>query len=178
MPQDGIGVVVLVIGDHAAPLYDVVSYNVYERLLGMSLTPWSERRLEVRLKGKKAGQEARAKAGAERVSGTRPSHPIADYTGEFAHPAYGVVTISSPKDRRASSFAFHKIRLPLSHFHYDRFDTPDDEQDGKWSRELRDEPAGGVGQGHPVLDEAEVAFVRRVPEELKAQGHAPRRWGT
>ena len=34
MPQDGIGVIVLVIGDHAAPLYNVVSYNVYERLLG------------------------------------------------------------------------------------------------------------------------------------------------
>ena len=28
---------------------------------------------------------------------------------------------------------FHNIRLPLGHFHYDRFDTPDDEIDGKWS---------------------------------------------
>jgi CubicO group peptidase (beta-lactamase class C family) len=167
MPQDGIGVVVLVIGDHAAPLYDVVSYNVYERLLGLSLTPWSERRLEVRLKGKKAEQEARSKAGAERVSGTRPSHPIPDYTGEFAHPAYGVVTISSPKDGELS-FAFHKIRLPLSHFHYDRFDTPDDEQDGKWSVNFATSPQGEVDKAILSLDEAEVAFVRRVPEELKA----------
>jgi CubicO group peptidase (beta-lactamase class C family) len=165
MPQDGIGVVVLVIGDHAAPLYDVVSYNLYERLLGMSLTPWSERRLEVRLKGKKAGQESRAKAGGERVLGTRPSHPLADYTGEFAHPAYGVVTISSPKDGELA-FAFHKIRLPLSHFHYDRFDTPDDEQDGKWSVNFATSPQGEIDKAVLSLDEAEVAFVRRVPEEL------------
>ncbi len=177
MPQDGIGVVVLVIGDHAAPLYDVVSYNVYERLLGLSLTPWSERRLEVRLKGKKAGQEARAKAGGDRVSGTRPSHPIADYTGEFAHPAYGVVTISSPKDGELS-FAFHKIRLPLSHFHYDRFDTPDDEQDGKWSVNFATSPQGEVDKAILSLDEAEVAFVRRVPEELKAAATLERYVGT
>ena len=39
MPQDGIGVVVLVIGDHAAPLYNAVSYNVYERLLGLTRPP-------------------------------------------------------------------------------------------------------------------------------------------
>src|SRR5262249_56420850 len=45
MPSDGLGVIVLVIGDHCAPLYNIVSYSVYERLLGMSPTPRSERRL-------------------------------------------------------------------------------------------------------------------------------------
>src|SRR6266403_1262310 len=39
MPNDKIGVIVLVISDHSAPLYNVVSYNVYERLLGMDQTP-------------------------------------------------------------------------------------------------------------------------------------------
>ncbi len=38
MPNDKIGVIVLVIGDHSAPLYNVVSYNVYERLLGLDQT--------------------------------------------------------------------------------------------------------------------------------------------
>src|ERR1700687_2209688 len=35
MPNDKIGVIVFVISDHSAPLYNIVSYNVYERLLGM-----------------------------------------------------------------------------------------------------------------------------------------------
>ena len=123
MPQDGLGVVVLVIGDHAAPLYNVVTYNVYERLLGLEQTPWTDRMLAIRLKGKEAGKQARAKAGAGRVEGTKPSHALDDYLGEFEHPAYGVVTIAR-KDA-GLAFDFHKIKLPLAHFHYDRFDALD-----------------------------------------------------
>lgn len=176
MPQDGVGAIVLVIGDHAAPLYDVVSYNIYERLLGMSLTPWSERRLDARLKGKEAGKESRAKAGAGRASGTKPSHPIADYGGEYEHPAYGVVAISPKAD--GLDFAFHKIRLPLSHFHYDRFDSPDDEQEGKWSVNFATNPQGEIDRAVMSLDEAEVAFVRRVPEALRAAATLQRYVGT
>ena len=54
MPNDRIGVIVCVISDHSAPLYNVISYNVYERLLGMDQTPWSQRRLQQRLANKKA----------------------------------------------------------------------------------------------------------------------------
>ena len=166
MPYDGIGAVVLVIGNHAAPLYNVVSYAVYERLLGMSLTPWSERMLEIRLKGKEAGKAARARAGGERVAGTKPSHPLEDYAGEFEHPAYGVLTIA--KQGEGLLFDFHKARLPLSHFHYDRFDTPDDEEEGKWSVNFSTSPQGEVDKALVSLDEAEVTFARRVPAALSA----------
>src|SRR5205809_7876341 len=76
MPNDKIGVIVLVISDHSAPLYNIVSYNVYERLLGMDQTPWSQRQLQQRLANKKAGTEAREKAGGERVPNTTPSHAL------------------------------------------------------------------------------------------------------
>jgi CubicO group peptidase (beta-lactamase class C family) len=163
-PSDGIGVVVLVIGDHAAPLYNVVAYNAYERMQGLDQTPWSERLLAVRLKGKEAGKQARAKAGAGRVEGTRPSHALDDYSGEFEHPAYGVVTIAKKDD--ALQFDFHKIKLPLAHFHYDRFDTPDDEQDGQWSVNFGTSPQGEIDRALISLDQAEVVFNRRVPREL------------
>jgi CubicO group peptidase (beta-lactamase class C family) len=163
-PYDGVGVVVLVIGDHAAPLYNVVAYNVYERMMGMDPTPWSERMLAVRLKAKEAGKQARAKAGAGRVEGTRPSHALDDYVGEFDHPAYGVVAIAKKDD--ALQFDFHKIKLPLAHFHYDRFDTPDDEQDGQWSVNFATNPQGEIDRALISLDEAEVVFNRRVPREL------------
>ena len=74
MPKEKLGVIVFVIGDHCSSLYNLISYNVYERLLGLDETPWSARMLELRLKGKKAGTEARAKAGADRVPNTKPSH--------------------------------------------------------------------------------------------------------
>jgi len=131
MPNEHIGVIVFVIGDHIAPLYNPITYNVYERLLGMNLTPWTDRLLDVRLKGKKADTEARGKAGVGRVPNTKPSHPIGDYVGEYENPAYGILKIGMKEDQL--QFEFHKIKMPMSHFHYDRFDTPDDEQDGKWS---------------------------------------------
>jgi hypothetical protein len=159
MPNDKIGVIVFVISDHSAPLYNIVSYNVYERLLGMDQTPWSERQLKMRLANKKASTEARAKAGADRVPNTKPSHALADYAAEYENPAYGIVKISQKSD--ALQFDFHDFHFPLDHFHYDRFDTPDDEQYGKFSVNFRTNPQGDVDSAVMSLDQAEVVFIRK-----------------
>jgi len=164
MPNDSIGVIVLVIGDHVAPMYNGISYNIYERLLGLSLTPWSERLNEIRLKNKAAGTKARAVGDVGRVTGTKPSHPLEDYVGEFSNPAYGVVTVT--RGDKELGFEFNTIKMPLSHFHYDRFDTPDDEEDGKYSLNFRTNPMGEIEGVEISLDEAAVTFTRRVPPAL------------
>ncbi len=165
MPNDKIGVIVLVISDHSAPLYNIVSYNVYERLLGMDQTPWSQRQLQQRLAGKKAGTEARAKAGGDRVPNTKPSHALADYASDYENPAYGILKIGLKGD--ALQFGFHEFQFPMSHFHYDRFDTPDDEQYGKFSVNFRTNPQGDIDGVLISLDQAEVVFTRK-PETLDA----------
>src|SRR6516164_4499202 len=159
MPQDHLRVLVFEIGNHSQPLYNIVTYNVYERLLGMSLTPWSERQLEIRLKNKKAATEARGKAAEGRVPNTEPSHPLTAYAGAYENPAYGMMNIGLKENQL--QFDFHKIRLPMTRFHYDRFDTPDDEQDGKWSVNFRTNPQGDIDQAVMSLDEAEAVFVRK-----------------
>ncbi len=140
--------------------------HVYERLLGMDQTPWTDRLLDIRLKNKKAGTEARSKAGAARVANTKPSHPLEDYVGEYEHRAYGILKIGL-KDNQLQ-FEFHKIRLPMTHFHYDRFDTPDDEQNGKWSVNFSTNPQGDIDKTTMSLDEAEATFVRR-PATISAE---------
>lgn len=176
-PNDGFGIAVLVIGDHAAPLYNVVTYELFERLSGLEpRTPWRDRYLEIRLKAKQAGQERRAKAGGEQIAGTRPAHAPTDYAGEFVHPAYGVLAITEQEG--ALGFDFHKIRLPLSHFHYERFDTPDDEKEGKWSVSFVTSPQGEVDRAVMSLDESEVTFTRRVAAELAAPATLARYVGT
>ena len=170
MPHDGLGVIVLVDGGHCGPLPDVVSFGIYERLLGMDLTPWSERRNERRLKGKKASQEARGRAGTDRVKDTRPSHALADYAGDFEHPAYGLLKVAL-KDGRLQ-FDFHKAPLPLNHYHYDRFDTPNDEVLGQYSVSFTTNPQGEVDKALMSLDGAEVTFARKpdaVMSDPKAQ---------
>jgi len=168
MPNEHIGVIVFVIGDHIAPLYNPISFNVYERLLGMDQVPWTDRLLDIRLKNKKAGTEARSKAGYGRVADTKPSHAISDYVGEYEHPAYGTLKIGM-KDNQLQ-FEFHKMRFPMTHFHYDRFDTPDDERDGKWSVNFSTNPQGDIDKATMSLDEAEATFVRRPPALDPAQG--------
>jgi CubicO group peptidase (beta-lactamase class C family) len=166
MPQEHIGVLVFVIGDHCASLYNTISYNVYERLLGMDQTPWSDRLLAIRLKGKKAATEMRTTVGADKVPNTKPSHAIEDYAGEYEDPAYGVMKIT--RTQNGLGFDYHTIKLPLEHYHYDRFDTPDDERYGAWSVNFLTNPQGDVDKAVMSLDEGEVTFVRR-PETLSDQ---------
>jgi len=163
MPKEKLGVIVLVVGNHTAPLYNYVSYNIYERLLGLDETPWVQRGLDIRLKAKAAGKEARAKAGGDRIANTRPSHALADYVGDYENPAYGQLKIGLKGDRL--QFDFHKVQLPLSHFHYDRFDSPDDEENGQWSMNFRTNPQGDIDQAVMSLDEAEATFTKK-PEAI------------
>ena len=60
---------------------------------------------------------------------------------------------------------FTKFNFPMSHFHYDRFDTPDDEQYGRFSVNFRTNPQGDIEDAVISLDEAEVVFTRK-PEAL------------
>ena len=64
------------------------------------------------------------------------------------------------------NFDFHGIKMPPSHFHYDRFDTPDDEEDGKFSLNFRTNPMGEIEGVEISMDEAAVTFTRRVPADL------------
>jgi CubicO group peptidase (beta-lactamase class C family) len=166
MPQDHIGVIVFEIGNHSQPLYNIVSYNVYERLLGMDQTPWSDRQLEIRLKNKKANTEARTKANEGRVTNTEPSHRLEAYTGTYENAAYGRMTIGLKENQL--QFDFHKMKYLMTRFHYDRFDTPDDEQDGKWSVNFRTNPQGDIDQAVMSLDEAEAVFTRK-PDAIDAK---------
>jgi CubicO group peptidase (beta-lactamase class C family) len=165
LPHDHVGVIVLVIGEHCDSLRSTLTYNVFERLLGLDQTPWSQRRLEIYLKDKQAGRQARGKAGLGRVPGAKPSHALAAYAGDYENPAYGLLKIGLAGERL--QFDFHKVQLPLEHFHYDRFDTPDDELNGKWSVNFSTNPQGDVDKATMSLDEREAVFVRKpqVPDE-------------
>ena len=85
MPKERIGVIVFVIGDHDASLYNTVSYNVYERLLGLSLTPWSERTPGDPPEGRRRRTRKRGRRPARTASAnTKPSHALADYAGDVS----------------------------------------------------------------------------------------------
>ncbi|HEX2829730.1 MAG TPA: serine hydrolase [Burkholderiales bacterium] len=166
LPVEKLGVVVFAIGDHCGVLRDSITWNVYERLLGMDETPWNARFAAIVAKNKDAQVAARSKAASGRVAGTRPSHPIADYAGTFEHRLYPPLKIEAAGD--ALELRFRAFALPLEHVHYERFETPDDEIHGKWSVNFSVDPQGEVGALTMTLDEAEAVFTRSA-EALSAE---------
>ncbi|HUW92648.1 MAG TPA: hypothetical protein VMV74_05760, partial [Bacteroidales bacterium] len=64
-------------------------------------------------------------------------------------------------------FEFNHIKLPLYHYHYDRFITPDDQINGKWSMMFGTDAQGGINQVKVSLDEKEVIFNRKADPKLR-----------
>jgi CubicO group peptidase (beta-lactamase class C family) len=121
MPNDSIGVCVLSNVDMVTtPLPAILTYQVYDRLLGLDVIPW-DRRLK---KDYDALQEAEERATREAILARRPgthlSHPLAEYVGDFEHPGYGVISVR--KGGRGLKATFHNMVFPLEHCHYDVFE--------------------------------------------------------
>jgi hypothetical protein len=127
-------------------------------------TDFSGRRLADRIAGKEAGKKAREKAGSDKIANTKPSHPLEDYRGKYVDPAYGILNIRL--EGQGLEFDFHNIVLPLEHFHYDRFDTPDDQIYGKFSVNFSINPKGDIHSAMVSLDESEVSFIKKPDESL------------
>ncbi|MFM0644925.1 serine hydrolase [Paraburkholderia bryophila] len=158
LPNEKIGVSVFVIGDHCAPLCNAIGFDIYSRALGLEATDWTARFRDLCLKAKATMREARERSGSRAVPNTRPSHDLADYVGSYEHPAYGKMNITM--DGTQLLFGFRHTDLPLIHFHYDRFDTPDDEAKGAWSVSFLTSTLGDIDRAVIQLDQIEAVFVR------------------
>lgn len=160
LPNERVGVVVFVIGHHCALLSDLLTWHLYERLMDLDHTPWTGRYLPILQTLKEGRLTARSKAANQQVTGTLPSHALADYCGTFEHALYPQLKIDAHDE--GLRFAFRGSVLALAHVHYDRFDTDDDEVYGKWSVNFSIDPQGQISALTLALDEAEVVFKRCV----------------
>ena len=164
MPADSIGIIVFTNGAHVSYLPGIIANTVYDKILNLESTPWSDRALKDYLKDKITDREARGKPDVDRVKNTLPSHAIADYAGIYEDAAYGRLEIKYVSN--ALSFSFNHTTLPLSHYHYDRFVTPDDEIDGKWTLSFSTDAQGSIAQVKISMDEKEVVFNKKAEAKL------------
>ena len=130
LPDDKIGAVVLS-NISSYGLTRIVTLRVFDRLLGLSPVPWSDRAREEWNSEKASADSARRKNLALRKPDTHPSHSLAEYAGTYAHPAYGTVAIrmadlAAPEPSLVMDF--HGFTSALHHFHDDVFDTPADKR--------------------------------------------------
>jgi CubicO group peptidase (beta-lactamase class C family) len=122
MPRDNMGLVVLSnLNGNFLPW--AVMFNVYDHLLGLDQKPWSQRFKEIMDKMKAQAEKAQKEADKDRQLNTKPSHPLEDYAGEYAHPGYGTVSVTKEGDGLKARY--NGKDFGLSHYHYDVFELKD-----------------------------------------------------
>lgn len=127
LPDSDIGMVILV-NLNGSPFPGIVARHAADRLLGLEARDWSAKGLARREIADKSEVEGKAKRStAARTTGTTPSHPLAAYAGQYAHPGYGVLAVRQTGD--ALELEYNRIVAPLSHWHYDTFMAGATEQD-------------------------------------------------
>jgi len=124
LPEDKIGVVILsnLLGNRAL---EPVAYSAFDRLLGLSLDPWLDRYKALDDKAKKVEEEAKKSKVSTAKTGTQPSHPLADFVGEYSNAGLGTVKIA--QHGQELTLAFNQLEpYPFVRVHYDIFEVPEE----------------------------------------------------
>lgn len=123
MPKERIGVVVLTNMSGNNPVPNIVTRNVFDRLLRLTPIDWVARVKQQEQEGEARRAKQRLERAAERKPGTTPSHPLSAYAGLYDHPAYGRLTVDTAD--AGLVVTYEEFRMSLRHFHYDVFEIED-----------------------------------------------------
>ncbi len=123
LPDDNLGSVVLTNMD-ATQLREVLTYNIYDRLLGLDQVDWNHRLFARYKAGKESEKEAEKKNYIPRVEGTKASRAIDDYVGEYRHPAYGTIAIERSGQGDDLKVSWHGFTSVAKHWHYEVWRVP------------------------------------------------------
>lgn len=118
-PSDSIGIVVLT-NQNGSPIPAMVRNIVADRLLEVERSDWTKELKAQIDKGREAQEKAMANSNSNRKTGTKPSHLLQEYAGEYSHPGYGSFDLVVKNDSMFAAFPIKKFYL--SHYHYDIFE--------------------------------------------------------
>ncbi len=118
LPQDGFGFVVLT-NKNGTPLPELIIRTTTDRLLEMESIDWLGEAAKRKAEGEEAEKKAKQKKQIRRKPGTKLSHKIEEYAGDYSHPGYGELKVFLKDNRLA--FTYNGITTPLDHWHYETF---------------------------------------------------------
>lgn len=118
-PREKLGMVVLT-NMGQSPVPSILTYNAFEKLLGLEESPWHERLQRERAEEKEAEKRSQEQSAAGRVPDTQPSHALAAYVGNYKHPGYGVIEVQIQDDQLQATY--NNMTGSLRHYHYDIFE--------------------------------------------------------
>lgn len=122
VPDAGIGIAVLTNRSPSA-VPQILTWYIADRLRGREPVDWFARFHRIRdefIAHIPADKDAREEA---RHKDTHPAHPLSAYAADYAHPAYGVMSIRVQDG--ALHWAWRGMSAPLAHRHFETFVTPE-----------------------------------------------------
>lgn len=124
LPDRGVGVAVLA-NNGMTPLFapHILANYVFDRACGKEPAPWLDRFRERHRKFVAQQDADREAETTSRRPATQPGRDLADYAGDYEHPAYGRMTITHAEGRL--HWAFRRMSELLTHRHHDTFELPD-----------------------------------------------------
>ena len=119
-PSDSIGI--FVVTNQSTPTTSIRNFIV-DRMLKLSYRPWGKTALADKLKADSTAKKAPNNDSINRKTGTKFSHNIGDYTGEFENKGYGIIKIFRERDTTWIDYneAGQRTKSYLEHYHYDVF---------------------------------------------------------
>ncbi len=122
VPDFGIGVAVFT-NRSPSQVPPTLTWYIIDRLRGRDPVDWRERFRKQReefVAHFQVDKDARAKA---RHKDTHPAHELADYAGDYEHPAYGVMSIT--EQGGALHWSWRGMFATMVHRHYETFELPE-----------------------------------------------------
>jgi len=179
LPRERIGVVTLT-NASGVSLSPLVNRVVLDRLLGETDRDRLGEALERRRRIMAEAEQAEEALAELRVEGTTPSHPLADYAGEYRHPGYGPLEIAEVDG--GLRITYNRMTHPLGHRHYDVFKVPVDDEPGLGGLEVQFRSGfdGRVAEAVvPMEPEVEpIVFERQPDRRLRDPAYLERFTGT
>jgi CubicO group peptidase (beta-lactamase class C family) len=128
-PSDSIGV--FVVCNQTVPGTTIRNFIV-DRMLNLSYRPWGKTALAERLKSDSMASSLPNTDSINRVPGTKPSHPLKDYAGNYENKGYGIIKVFIERDTTWVDFneAGKRTKSYLQHYHYDVFRIRSTEETG------------------------------------------------
>jgi CubicO group peptidase (beta-lactamase class C family) len=125
LPNDGVGVVVLC-NKNMTTLSRYLSFEVIDRILGVSDHNWLQDGIDSIRRNKEGLKERALREDQTRKKGTFPSHALEEYVGIYEHPGYGTMAV----ELRDNSLVaiYNDLEFVLGHWHYDIFSIVEEKQ--------------------------------------------------
>ncbi|MBS9525323.1 serine hydrolase [Litoribacter alkaliphilus] len=117
-PTDSVGIAVLV-NQNGSSVPNIVRNIISDKMLGVEATDWNKLIKERADKAKAEQDSAQVSMSSSQKKGTRPTHNLREFEGDYTNPGYGKFTVELKND---SLFANAPTQaMWLKHVHYNVF---------------------------------------------------------